>query len=81
MVPPFSRITPVPVPVGQFRSNRGSQVSREEVEQLVYEEYRSETQGECAAAVAYDPREGKVVGICAFQNELKVEYFVESFNR
>ncbi len=67
-----------PGPVGQFRSSRG-QVSREEVERLVYEEYRSERDGESVAVVQHD--RGKIVGVCAMQNELKVEYYGQEFGR
>ncbi len=69
-----------PVPIGRFRSTRG-QVSCEERERLVYEEYRSEVNGESVAVVQHDKSTGKMVAICAFQNELRVEYFVEDFSK
>ena len=43
--------------------------------------YKSEDH-EAVAVVAYDKRLGDFcAGICAFQNELKVEYFVERMDR
>ncbi len=67
-----------PVPVGRFRSSLGAQVSKEEVERLVYEEYKSEREGgESVAVVKHDG--DRMAAVCAFQNELRIEYLVEDF--
>ncbi len=53
-------------------------MSPDEVRSLIYEEYKTEDQ-ENAAVILYN--DTQCAAICAFQNEMAIEYFVEKFDR
>ena len=60
----------------QFNRKRAQRVSKEELDKLIYEEYKSESNN-AVVVTAFDG--DTIVGICAFLNQLQIEYYIESF--